>query len=170
MKNKAQLHINPFSTFRIRKQNWKILFLSRVNASWKWYIDFQFFSRLVSAKLWRPRNQLISWFQKLSRCSTIVPNFMFLAYPFPKIWTSGKNNRPRAYKDPKKLGPHRVNDYISKNYKWLLTLSNLKRQGKGRNKKKHNIKWDTSGLLRCKKTYANNPNIGYHEIVSPKKY
>ena len=41
---------------------------------------------------------------------------------------------------------------------------------RGGNKKKHNIKWDTSGLLRRKKTYANNPNIGCHEIVSPKKY
>ena len=40
------------------------------------------------------------YFQKLSSCSTTVPNLMFLAYTYPETWTMSKNDPP-----PPNIGP-----------------------------------------------------------------
>ena len=34
------------------------------------------------------------FFQKFSWCTTTVPNFLFLAYPYPEIWAAGKSDPP----------------------------------------------------------------------------
>ena len=86
------------SSFSIWKQNWKISFLSRVMTLWNYYTDF--FSTKsaelsIIRRTWKLKGIL---FQKLSWCTTTVPNFQFLAYSDPEIWAVG-------YKDP--LDPHK---------------------------------------------------------------
>ena len=44
-KQKSTTRKSFLFTLRIWKQYWKILFLSRIVALWKWFIDFQFFHK-----------------------------------------------------------------------------------------------------------------------------
>ena len=63
---------------------------------------------LTSVKLWETWELIGMFFQKLSWCSTTVPNLMFLAYSYPGIWLARKNDPTQVYTDPKEPKLNRV--------------------------------------------------------------
>ena len=84
--------------FQYLKTKLKNVILSTVMTLWNYYTDF--FSTKsaelsIIRRTWKLKGIL---FQKLSWCTTTVPNFQFLAYSDPEIWAVG-------YKDP--LDPHK---------------------------------------------------------------
>ena len=84
--------------FQYLKTKLKNLIISTVMTLWNYYTDF--FSTKsaelsIIRRTWKLKGIL---FQKLSWCTTTVPNFQFLAYSDPEIWAVG-------YKDP--LDPHK---------------------------------------------------------------
>ena len=93
-----------FFYFQNLKTELKNLVSTKSYGSLKMVCRFLIFLQkmLLQAKLCEPGNWYI--FEKLLCCTTILPNFMFLVYPYPEIWVAGKNDPPGHTKTLNRLG------------------------------------------------------------------
>ena len=90
----------------------KILILLRFMILSKCYTDFHFLTKntdfIKNMQIWV---LIVTLIQKLSWCTTTIPNFTFLAYAYPKIsmgLVKKWRQPPRAYSDPKHSRPNKV--------------------------------------------------------------
>lgn len=72
----------------------------------KWYkheIITSYFSsqeKITDAIIQNDGELIGIFFQMVSWCTTIAPNFLFLVYHYPELWTSYKNDPAQAYAYP----------------------------------------------------------------------